>query len=81
MLRVLNEAQEELPAHIAECITQVFGPFAGVPDLQGLCAYLDTVDQDVAHPIIVVSCLDHRYVIDREAGTVTPERITIEEEA
>lgn len=81
VLKIVTEMQEELPGELCEKITQLFGPFAGMPDPEGFCAYLQTLDPNCAHPFFTVSCLDHRYLVDQTQGIVTRERLTTEEEA
>ena len=78
ILKVTDDKLQEVPGKIEECIVQLFGPFVGEPDKEGLFAMLSSIDSGEDTPIIIITCLDRRFFIDRVTRTVEEEEITTE---
>ena len=76
ILKVTDDKHNELPGKIEECIIQLFGPFVGEPDKEGLFAILSVTDPNGSCPRIIVNCLDTRFFIDRTLSTIDQEEIT-----
>ena len=77
VLKVTNASQKELPGELEKHIIQVFGPFAAVPDNEGLFSMLKEMHPGTTDTI-VVTCLDRRYIIDCLNNIVTHEEITLD---